>query len=148
MLDRLMIRCDSNEDEKLSWQELDCATPLLLELSIQVVNSGLLQLDPVLYDSLRLLLPQLQKPGIPTILAKLLLVNGHLKQLDSHLDLKDLISELPLIELVPDLLRLIKNESDKDLVKKVDSELRKSNLYTTPTKILTLLESIIRRAQP
>jgi hypothetical protein len=75
-----MVRCDTNEDGKLDWEELDCAMPLILEGGLETVSSALLDLDPGTHDGARLLLSFLKMKGVPLTLAKLIAVNGSLHE--------------------------------------------------------------------
>lgn len=79
VLDRLMVLCDRNEDDKLDWRELDCAVPLVLDGAFQTVNSSLIELDPGTFDGARVMLSFLQMPGMPLTLAKLIVANGSIK---------------------------------------------------------------------
>lgn len=80
ILERLMHKCDVNENNELDWVELDCATPLILEAAYETVSSGLINLDPGVNDGSKLLLSFLRMKGIPLSLAKLILINGGIKE--------------------------------------------------------------------
>jgi hypothetical protein len=79
-LEKLMIRCDLNEDKQFDWQELDCAAPLMLEAGLQIVQSALVDLDPGVNDTARVLLSYLQRPGVPLSVAKVALANGSFQE--------------------------------------------------------------------
>lgn len=81
VLDRLMIRCDGDENGLLDWRELDCGVPLVLEGGLQTVTSGLLDIDPGPHDASRALLSFLQAPGTPITAAKLIVANGSVRDL-------------------------------------------------------------------
>lgn len=91
ILDRLMLRCDSDENGLLDWRELDCASPLLLEGGLQTVSSSLIDIDPGPHDAARVLLSFLQSPGIPFTLGKLLIANGAVRTLQLDKDFQSLM---------------------------------------------------------
>ncbi len=82
LIDRLMFRCDLNDDSRLTWRELDCATSLIVSASHQVVSSGLIELDPIVNDGSQLFLKFLTQPGIPQSIAKLVIANGSISKLN------------------------------------------------------------------
>ncbi len=75
-MQKLDLACDKHEDMKFDWRELDCVTPLLLEASLNIVTSAMVEMEPGVYDLSRVLLSFLQRPGIPLSLAKFVLVSG------------------------------------------------------------------------
>jgi hypothetical protein len=78
-LQRTMLRCDADQDWRLSWHELDCAMPLLMEAAEQTVSSELVDLDPGVHDGAKFLLKFLQSKGAPATVAKLIAINGSIK---------------------------------------------------------------------
>jgi hypothetical protein len=50
LFERLMQRCDRNDDGKLSWNEMDCSNPLLVETTNQFFKLGLIDFDPGVRD--------------------------------------------------------------------------------------------------
>ncbi len=95
LLDRLMVVCDTDEDNSLSWRELDCALPLLLDGSIETLTSELVELDPGIHDGVRFILIFLGMKGLPHAMAKLIAINGGWRNfyLDPA-DLQAIISKL------------------------------------------------------
>src|SRR5262249_39942726 len=65
LIDRLMVRCDANEDRLLDWKELDCAMPLLIEAGRRTLASRLIELDPLVQSGSELALQVLSVPGLP-----------------------------------------------------------------------------------
>jgi hypothetical protein len=94
MVDRLMLRCDTNEDEKLDWLELDCVMPLLLEAGLQTISSELVSLDAPVHDGAKLLLDILKMKGVPFALAKILAVNGSVTTFNLNIDFKELVDHV------------------------------------------------------
>ncbi len=80
LLDRMMMLCDRDEDGALSWSELSCATPLVVGAGRGVVTSELVNLDPGVHDGSQILLQFLSQPGFPQRLAKVLLMNGSVRE--------------------------------------------------------------------
>jgi len=92
VLDRLMVRCDTDENGQLDWRELDCAVPLVLEGGLQTVSSGLIEIDAGPHDAARALLGFLQAPGTPLTAAKLLIANGSVTELQLDDDFGKLVA--------------------------------------------------------
>ena len=80
LLDRMMMICDHDENGTLSWSELTCAAPLVISAARGVVTSELVDLDPGVHDGSRVLLEFLSQPGFPQKLAKVVLINGGVKE--------------------------------------------------------------------
>lgn len=81
-LDKLWIRCDSDENGVLDWKEMDCAVAPMLAAGLEVINSGIVEIRPGVNDLSRVLLDVLQKPGVPVTIAKVLIANGSLTELN------------------------------------------------------------------
>ncbi|MCM2324030.1 MAG: hypothetical protein NDJ90_12290 [Oligoflexia bacterium] len=89
MLERLLMKCDLDEDSRFNWLELDCAMPLLLKASHLVVTSELVELDPGVHDGSRMLLEFLNSSGLPRSVAKLIAINGSFRTFELPRGLSD-----------------------------------------------------------
>ncbi|NBT59167.1 hypothetical protein EBT16_10330, partial [bacterium] len=87
MMDRLLIRCDKNENAVFEWSELSCVAPLLLEAGNQTVESSLIDLDPGVNDASRFLLKFLQIKGVPFLLGRIALVTGSIRDISPSADI-------------------------------------------------------------
>lgn len=91
VLERLMHKCDVDENNTLDWLELDCAMPLILEAADETVSSELVNLDPGPHDGAKLILRFLRMKGIPLSLAKLIAINGGIQEFTLHKQYPDLV---------------------------------------------------------
>lgn len=119
LFDRLIVKCDKNEDELFSWSELQCVAPLALEAGRQVLATDILPLDKVTAGSAEMGLETLGKRGLPIALAKVVLLNGALNRNNLNATwvkfAKDNVSAS-----TTDLARLFKEVDDR-----TEAELRK-----------------------
>jgi hypothetical protein len=64
LLDRAFLKCDLDDDSKLNWDELDCASDLLSGGLYHVAESGAINLDPGVHDGVILLANAVYDPAI------------------------------------------------------------------------------------
>jgi hypothetical protein len=82
LLDRLIVKCDANEDELFNWDELDCVMPLALNAGKQIFGSGLFEMPLFVTDSAKLTLDLLSQKGLPALVGKLFVLNGSTRQMN------------------------------------------------------------------
>ena len=80
LMERLMLKCDLNDDGNLNWSELDCAMPLILEGALRTIESELVDLDPGTHDGARFGLQVLMSGALPPmVLAKIAAISGSIR---------------------------------------------------------------------
>lgn len=82
LMDRLMILCDKNEDDKLSWKEMDCAAPRMIGAGLYAVASRAVNIEAPVSDIAYLSLKMINESRLGMTIAKMILVGGSVKKLD------------------------------------------------------------------